>query len=48
MLHALRRAKELFRDRRAWTALMRRGMERDFSWGRSAEAYEALYQRLAG
>jgi starch synthase len=48
MLLSLRRARELYRDRRAWTALMRRGMARDFSWERSAEAYEALYARLVG
>jgi starch synthase len=48
MLVALRRATELFRDRRAWNALVRRGMAQDNSWGRSAAAYEALYERLAG
>lgn len=48
MLAGLRRAKETFRDRRAWTALMKRGMAQDFSWGRSAARYEALYDALLG
>jgi starch synthase len=46
MLVALKRAKELFRDRRAWNAMIRRGMAQDFSWGRSAARYEALYDSL--
>jgi starch synthase len=48
MLVALRRAKELFRDKRAWHAMMRRGMGIDFSWARSAERYRALYRGLVG
>jgi starch synthase len=46
MLQALKRAKELFRDRRAWNAMIRRGMGQDFSWDRSAARYEALYDSL--
>ncbi len=45
---ALLRALEVYRDRAAWTAMMRRGMALDFSWDRSAAGYEAVYQRLAG
>ena len=48
MLAALRRAKELYRDKRAWNALLKRGMAQDFSWSRSAAQYEALYDRLRG
>jgi starch synthase len=48
MLVALRRAEELYRDRRAWAEMVRRGMAQDFSWGRSARRYQALYQGLAG
>ena len=44
---AVRRALELHRDRRAWRALMARGMAEDFSWERSAASYEALYRTLA-
>jgi starch synthase len=46
MLIALRRAKELFRDKRAWSAMMRRGMQQDFSWARSAARYESVYDGL--
>ncbi len=28
--------------------MMRRGMQQDFSWKASAEAYAALYRRLLG
>jgi starch synthase len=45
---AVRRALEAYRDRRAWRAMMLRGMAEDFSWDRSAGSYEALYARLAG
>jgi starch synthase len=47
LLTAVRRALDVFRDRRAWRGLMRRGMAQDNSWERSAERYEALYRRLA-
>jgi len=48
MLLALKRADELYRDQRGWTAMVRRGMAQDFSWSRSAARYEALYQGLLG
>jgi len=46
MLTAVRRALELFRDKRAWHAMMRRGMELDHSWARSAGRYRELYRGL--
>jgi starch synthase len=45
---ATRRALDVWRDVRAWRGIQERGMEIDFSWGRSAERYEALYRGLAG
>ncbi len=45
LLWALDQALAAFRQREAWTALMRRAMARDFSWERSAPAYAALYRR---
>lgn len=47
LLLAVRRALDAFRDRRAWRALVLRGMAQDFSWERSARSYEALFQSLA-
>ncbi len=46
-LLAVRRALEVHRDRRAWRGLVSRGMAEDFSWERSAAAYEALYRHVA-
>ena len=43
---ALRRARELFRDRDLWTKLMQRAMARDFSWAAAAARYEDLYREL--
>ncbi len=45
---AVERAMALHADSTALEAVRRRGMVRDFSWGRSARAYEALYRRLVG
>ena len=45
---AIKRARQMFHDRRLWTKLMRRAMARNFSWNASAEQYEALYSKLIG
>jgi starch synthase len=44
VLHALERAARVYAQRNEWRELQRRGMERDFSWDRSAVEYEALYR----
>lgn len=41
---AIRRARELYRDRNTWREMQRTGMAQDFSWKRSAETYRALYE----
>ena len=46
MMTALRRALDVFRDARAWRGLEERGMTLDFSWGKSAKAYESLFESL--
>ena len=43
---AIERALQAYGDKKAWTALRRRAMRRDFSWERSADAYGNLYQQL--
>jgi starch synthase len=48
LLLAVRRALDVYRDRRAWRGLLLRGMAQDNGWDRSAAGYEALYRRLAG
>ena len=45
MMWALDQALATRRDRTAWKRLMRNGMSREFSWERSALAYEDLYRR---
>jgi len=48
LLAALTRAVGLFRDRRQWRALQVAGMQRDFSWDRSAQEYVKIYERAGG
>jgi starch synthase len=43
---AIKRAREIFRDRDIWMGLMERAMARNFSWAESAERYEELYREL--
>lgn len=43
---AIGRARKFFTNSEAWTTLMLRGMESDFSWARAAAEYERIYGRL--
>jgi starch synthase len=43
---AIKRARQIFRDQRLWTKLMKRAMAPNFSWDASAQRYEALYGEL--
>ena len=46
---AVDRALTTYADKPAWKKMMQAGMQRDFSWEHSAQAYAALYQEtLAG
>ncbi len=45
---AIKRAREVFRDRDLWTKLMKRAMARDFSWETAARRYEQVYAELVG
>lgn len=42
----VRFANRCYQDPVLWSRLMRNGMAKDFSWNRSAEAYERLYMEL--
>ena len=44
LAQALERALRVYAQREEWTVLERRGMEKDFSWDRSAALYETLYR----
>jgi starch synthase len=43
---AIKRVRQIFRDRRLWSKLMKRAMARNFSWDASAQRYEAVYAEL--
>jgi starch synthase len=45
LVWALDQALAAHRDAGGWKRLMRNGMAKDFSWERSARAYEAVYHR---
>ena len=49
MLHVIREAVYLYKDYPdAFARLRRRGMECDFSWGRSAKEYLRIYAGITG
>ncbi len=47
LLDAIREASRKWADRKAWTAMMVRGMRKDFSWTASAAEYSRLYRKIA-
>lgn len=46
MMYEMQRALEVYRQPEAWMALVRRVMQMDFSWTRSAEQYSRLYESM--
>jgi len=49
MLHVIREAVELYHnDATAFKAMRKTGMTEDFSWNRSAEAYNEIYRSIRG
>ena len=46
-LAAVTRAITLYRDKNVWQSLQLNGMQRDFSWKKSAAEYRALYASVA-
>lgn len=47
-LEKIKQAIILFHNKRKWNKIVRRGMQEDFSWTRSAQKYLDLYQQLIG
>jgi len=47
LVEAIRRAVSTYRDAKAWAAVQRSGMARDFGWGPAAKAYADIYRRIA-
>ena len=46
LMAAIERALEPFKNKAAWTAMMKRGMAQDFSWDKSAQEYVRIYERV--
>jgi starch synthase len=46
MLYTIKRAVNFYHNKEVWHALMRRAMQCDYSWNRSAKEYIELYRRL--
>jgi starch synthase len=46
LLATIRAALHAFRDKESWQALMRNGMNKDFSWTASAREYVKIYERV--
>ncbi|MDD6270410.1 MAG: glycogen synthase GlgA [Oscillospiraceae bacterium] len=46
MLDAVKRGLELYGNKRKWNALVKRAMNCDFSWKKSAEQYMEMYRQL--
>ncbi len=44
LLIAIVRAYETYRNKKAWTALVKHAMEQDFSWDKSAQEYVTLFK----
>ena len=42
----IKRAREIYRDRKVWTKLMKRAMGRNFSWDESAQRYKSFINNL--
>lgn len=42
----IHRALDVYRDKSTWQKIQANGMNRDFSWNRSAEEYRALYEMI--
>ena len=48
MLNAVDRSLTLFKDKKAWTKLIKRAMKQNYSWKVSAESYTKLYSKISG
>jgi len=47
LLDAIRQACRTWKNQKAWTAMMARGMRKDYSWTASAGEYSRLYRKIA-
>ncbi len=45
LLNTIRFANEVYKNKDVWSDLVKRGMQQDFSWGKSAVKYESIYEK---
>ena len=45
LLEETQRALNIFQDKKTWTALVQKAMRMDFSWKKSAQKYDEIYNR---
>ncbi len=48
MMHTIRSAIQLFKNKTVWHNIIKNAMQTDFSWRRSARRYVELYERVTG
>ena len=46
MLSAVKKAVNLYRNRRIWSRLVKNAVETDYSWEKPAREYSELYRRM--
>jgi len=46
LMAAVERALGTFRNKKQWTAMMKRGMAQDFSWDKPSQEYVRVYERV--
>ena len=46
MLYTIRYALKIFEDKNMWNGIVKRAMEKDYSWKNSAKEYQKLYENL--
>jgi starch synthase len=46
LVDAVKLASDVYKDKQAWTQLMKNGMKQDFSWKASAKRYIKLYKEI--
>ncbi len=46
LFNAIKRALDIYKDKKQWRALQLNGMNADHSWGASAKQYEGLYRKI--
>jgi starch synthase len=46
LMDAIERSLGVFRNKKQWTAIMKRGMAQDFSWQKPAQEYVRIYERV--